>query len=292
MKRLVLNALLLFVICLGVDTIIGFAVNNRHHVSRVDNTIFEVNSDILCFGSSKVSHNYNSKVFEDSLGCTFSNCGQDGNGGFYYYPAIASILERYAPKLVIIDIMPEFDLVKYQNNERYMAIIRPYLNVHPAFGEVASTVDETINYKKICNAFVWNSAVTTLLKSQVVKKNEEGDGGFKPLHGQIEKKTEDALTDWEYDETKLQLLDKTLLMLSRKTRVMVCSSPCYYEEKTSIYKPVEELCNKYSIPYISFTNDEKYLGNATIYRDELHMNIEGATIYSNELVHFVREALN
>ena len=54
----------------------------------------------------------------------------------------------------------------------------------------------------------------------------------------------------------------------------------------------KELCNKYSIPYISFTNDEKYLGNATIYRDELHMNIEGATIYSNELVHFVREALN
>ena len=82
---------------------------------------------------------------------------------------------------------------------------------------------------------VWNSAVTTLLKSQVVKKNEEGDGGFKPLHGQIEKKTEDALTDWEYDEIKLQLLDKTLLMLSQKTRVMVCSSPCYYEEKTSIY---------------------------------------------------------
>ena len=100
------------------------------------------------------------------------------------------------------------------------------------------------------------------------------------------------MTDWEYDEIKLQLLDKTLLMLSQKKRVMVCSSPCYYEEKTSIYKPVEELCNKYSIPYISFTNDEKYLGNATIYRDELHMNIEGATIYSKELVHFVREVLN
>ena len=97
----------------------------------------ESKEDVILMGSSRASHHYVTQIITDSLGLICFNAGQDGNGIIMQYGRWKMISERYAPKVLIYDITPVFDLME-NDNMTYIDHLKPFCSD----GEVKDYVAE------------------------------------------------------------------------------------------------------------------------------------------------------
>ena len=86
----------------------------------------EVKEDILIFGSSRALHHYNPIIISDSLKMSCYNCGQNGNGAILNYGRYQLICQRYHPKVLIYDVLADFDLLVGEDSHKYLGWIRAY----------------------------------------------------------------------------------------------------------------------------------------------------------------------
>lgn len=82
-------------------------------------------ADGLILGSSRGRRNYNSLTLADTLGFRVYNGGHDGQTVFYELAVVRSVLHRYTPKLVIIDLNPEELYYRELHYDR-LNVLAPY----------------------------------------------------------------------------------------------------------------------------------------------------------------------
>lgn len=121
-----------------------------------DNHICNIGEeDLLVFGSSRAVHHYNTDMLKDSLQMSSYNCGEDGQGIILNYGRLLMSLERHQPKVVIYDIIPEFDLC-VGDNYRYIKWLKPHFD-RDGIGEIVKSVDSNEPYKLYSNIYRYNS---------------------------------------------------------------------------------------------------------------------------------------
>ena len=123
------------------------------YTKRTNDLIMKDCHDVLIMGSSRAHHHYDTPYLSDSLGVDVYNAGYDGNGVILAYGILELVLERYQPKLIILDIEPSFDIIKYSGDKnciRYINYLKPYFNhdvvdkVIPEHGYFSSEIVEMI----------------------------------------------------------------------------------------------------------------------------------------------------
>jgi len=289
-----LKLLLFIVTIIIIDQILGVGfktllVNAKGGYQGRNNYIInKSNEDILIFGSSKASHHYVPSIFEDSLDMSCYNCGQDGNGIFYSYPVIMSIFERYNPKIVILDIIPEFDLIKYKNNQQYITALQLYYGQHSSIDSVINSIDSTMKFKLMLKSYQNNSKFASLVMG-VMKKSLEGENGYLPLIGTFKGALNSQNTKYEFDKQKLKLLEKFIVKTKKRTRLYVVVSPAIEIENIDLYEPVKEMCLKYNVPFLFFGDKHEFIANRELFKDALHLNIAGSELFSSQLSHVLKE---
>lgn len=259
-----------------------------------NNYIFnEVNHDIVILGSSRAIHHYDPKIFADTLGMSCYNCGEDGMGILLMYARYRAIEARKTPKVVIYEILPEYDLLKETDNLKYLKFLRPYTN-NPVIDSLVNRLSKTEKYKLLSGGYRFNSVFVDILAQRYSNASETAkDYTYMPSDQKLGYISQDRLNDlsqansvhdFAYDDVKLDFLEDLMVRCTKSnTKLFVTASPKFYSTSDSEFLSIKKLCVKYGVPFINHYCDKDYSMNSNLFADIYHLNKNGADIFSSQL---------
>lgn len=296
MKKFLLKVGLFFLALIVVDRALGmvFGYMGEHakggYIEHHKYVTDKVNQDILIFGSSRAIHHYNPQIITDSLSLTCYNCGQDGNGIILFYGLWQMIKERYKPKMIIYDVSQGFDLYEGESNQRYLGWLRADYDrtgIKPIF----TAIDSTEEYKMMSMLYRHNSKFMQVLTDYVHPIfGIEGDG-FLPLKGEMDrmkiKSAKKRESQHVIDNQKIYFINKLIDELDG-VKIVFVASPSWYGNSDEAYKPIKEICSRRNIPFMDFSQDQKYIHQNQYFKDGSHLNARGADEFTRDFVSSIR----
>lgn len=297
MKTFLMKVLVFLLLVFAVDQAFGYFMSfcYSHSKGGVTRWTFDVlnrsESDVYIFGSSRASHHYVSSQISDSLNMECVNCGLDGNGIIYGYAMLRTILERHTPQLIILDVTSSFDIAK-GDNSKYLAWLRPKANIE-IVDSVIYSVDWTERYKMKCHSYKWNSKFYPFIKDFIKKIELKWDNGYSPIDGVVDYAPKDSREkEIIVDTLKLSYLKKFIHDAKQKTRLMFFVSPSYGAVDSNAYRIVQDLCESYNVPFFNFYCDSTIVFDQKLFVDAIHLNHEGATVYTEKVIRKIAENYN
>ncbi|WP_200977162.1 hypothetical protein [Echinicola sp. 20G] len=305
MKKLIKNLLIIFISFAVVDFTIGYVLKNILRNSpdgRFYKTKYSLESSdeqIVIYGSSRAEGNFVPKVFEEQLGLSCWNAGRGGQSLPYMYAVNQGVVTRHAPKIAIINIESMF--LEYEPGnpffDRAAGLLRPFYQDHDEIHKVINQVSPAEKYLNYSNFYSFNSSYYYLLRPFAFKgiDGKVEDKGWKPKIGSIKPNAYKANVVNEtnqMDTTLTKLFDEFVSSLVQKnTQVFVVISPDYNEKviSTSTLNYVRKMKN---IILLDHSNDEFFTKNNAFYKDQNHLNKEGAMEFSNEIAKEIEHHLN
>jgi hypothetical protein len=294
-KSLIFKIFIFIILLITIDQVIGFGLRKLYFTQKSGSayhTTYAIDStraDILIFGSSQANHHYVPEVFEKGLGLTYYNTGRDGMDFLYDFAVFKSILKRYTPKIIIIDLRPN-DLQFHSEGYDLLSALLPYYTSHCEIQNTVKLRSQFEKFKMISATYPFNS---TFLNSFVFNLNfskgfKSNRKGFIPLKG-----TSGLKNPGKYwypitmvDPNKIQAIDSiSKVCLNKNITLLFCFSPFFVErQKTKMDTLLSSLALRDKFVYMDFSGDSSFTNHPELFRDESHLNNEGAMIYSTRLL--------
>lgn len=296
MKKFIINILIFFGIVAVIDVAAGKAFwylqsNRAGGGTGAEYYVCEKGlEDILIMGSSRASHHYVSHLFQDSLGMSCFNGGQDGNGIVMQYGRWKMISKRHIPKLVIYDIEPSFDLVK-DDNTRYIDRLKPYAGDQDVSCYIAGLFP--IEGLKLCSQLYRYNYKFLEIVSDCVRPGIV-NGGYKPKYGHIREEMikatpqESSAKGFIYDEMKIEQLRNMITEIQEAGGTFVfVASPYYRSLPQPDLSVVQQLSEEMSVPFFNYC-DSEMCDMADYFGDSMHLNDTGANVFTNDVIERIR----
>ena len=296
MKAFLIKVVCFFAIIFVLDKVCGYTLSYLSEHSKGGYTghyhylVDKTNEDVLVFGSSRAIHHYNPKIIIDTLGLSCYNCGQNGNGIVLFYGWWKLISQRYHPKMVIYDITTDFDVLKNDDNHKYLGWLKEAYD-RDGIMDIFLEVDKTERYKMMSQMYRYNSKWHQIVADCIHPLYVVQDNGFFPLEGTIDsmrvRKHVEINQPFEFDELKLEFLEK-LIVERKETKLVFVVSPSIYGLNEKQLEPVKKLCKKYGVQLYDYSNDIKYVNNSIYFKDGSHLNSFGANEFTREFAHALK----
>lgn len=296
MRRFIVKILILFISLFAIDQVAGLIFKNwLGNVTTgslgKDNYICDhCTENILIFGSSRAEYHYNAKIIEDSLGLTAYNCGASGYGIIQSYGRLRMLTERYHPKLIIMEITPEFDLVDYKNNLKDLGVLKKHYDRN-CIKEIFERVDSTEKFKMVSYFYRYNSNFAhnplRLFKSSPFTKNALGIQGFRAKHNELDKMKigeKKEIDDFKLDGLKLFYLKKFVETAKSFSQIVFVVSPYWQGRDPEIFNSAKQLADSLKIPFLDYSNNPKYFHKDKYFADGVHLNARGADEFTRDLI--------
>ena len=249
--------------------------------------------DVLVFGSSRARYHYVPKVISDSIGLSCFNCGEDGNGIILFYAWWKIISQRYHPKLLIYDVIPQYDILE-GDNYKYLWRLRRFYD-REGISSLFNKVDPHERWKMNSIMYRYNSTFTELAADFIYPFTQTTKDGYVPCSGNVEESRSEgkkrfADAELVFDSLKLEYLEKLINEMG-STNLLLVASPIFDGMNYDVFEPVRLLSEKYGIPFLDYTNDPRYVKNRLYFRDTNHLNATGAEIFTCGLMHDLPEKI-
>jgi hypothetical protein len=187
-KKFFIKLFIFLAIVVLFDFAIGAAL--RHYYFKQESgvqyrttySMEQTKADLVIFGSSRATHHYVPDVFEQRLNMSYYNVGRDGNFIFYHYAVLKSILKRYTPKIIILDISGAEFSVGQDSYDRLSALL-PYYKTHPEIRPIVELKSEYEKIKLASSIYPFNSSIITIAlgNAEFNKKRNDDTEGYVPL---------------------------------------------------------------------------------------------------------------
>ncbi len=304
MKKIIKSIFIIIAILVVIDFVFGKYFDNmdtipaRFEIGLTDYTMKSVSDDILIFGSSRGRHHYVPSMLEDSLKMSTYNVGRDGYFLSYQCCAIDAVMKRYTPKLIIWE-MNTNGLLKEQSDP--ITALHPYYYQYDMMREtILKKEGEITKYKMHSNIYRYNNVAFIMFIRHILSNEPVKDDmkGYTPLHITI--KGNDTIIQKEklivdtLDAFKVEIFKKTLEKIKQKNiNVLIVDSPIYTIENPERNKLSEQLvkslCQENDIPYLDYRYMEFFQQSPQLFKDILHLNHDGAIIYTDTIIKKIRE---
>lgn len=253
--------------------------------------------DLIIIGSSRGEQNYIPKIFEDSLGLGCWNASRGGQGLPYFRAIEEGILDRYTPKVVILNV-DENDLVAPPDYE-IAGVLRPYYHSCPSIRPVlnkASSFEWLLMQSRL---YEYNSSFYYLLRPYFIEglDGKTSDKGWKPnsgkLHVEFAKKLEIAneIDKDSLNKESVALIETFIKKIRQKgCQLIFVVSPNYGRSSDSSHtiQYLREKSRKEDIPLFVYSSDTAFITKPDYFADPDHLNVEGAQLFTKDLVHKIR----
>jgi hypothetical protein len=259
----------------------------------------ESDEDIIIYGSSRAETNYAPEVFKAALGLTCWNAGRGGQRLPFMYAINKGILNRYTPKIAIINIERNLLEKDPQSHffDRAAGLLRPFYEAHEEIRHIVDQVSPTEQFLNRSNFYAFNSSYYYLLRPFAFKgiDGKKEDKGWKPGNGTTEKSHQPHLVGGHslgLDSTLTRLFDDFIASLAEGgTKVFLVISPDY--NKLVIETPTLEYLEKMDkISLLDHSNNDFFISNHYLYQDNDHLNKEGAILFSKLIAEEIQQELN
>lgn len=296
MKKFLIIIAVGFLLAVGLDRLVGRALEKMFdnaevgEQGRINYVLNDVDAPILVFGTSKALHHYVPQVIIDSTGLEFYNCGFEAQGIMTNYAMIRCITQRYQPRLIVYELDYHYDieLDKYTSN---VAKVRRMSQLK-CRDSLLCVFDPWERLRMKSRIYPYNSALIELVLNRYRNSNydsPENDRGYIPQHKTL---SPDAHDDWNEpivtDSLKLRLLAD--LIERYHDRLILFSSPTYPPRPRidQMYAPVREMAARYDVPIYVMGADTTFARKPHLWDDIIHLNDDGAHLYSAKVAHFIK----
>lgn len=293
LKSFSIKLLAFAILLLASDRIAGLGLKSLYaragdKFERENYMRHEMVADCIIMGSSKAAHHYKPSVICDSLDMTVYNCGQRGNGVVYAYGRLATIYQRYTPKVIILDVIKDYDL-DVNDNVRFLDFLKPDYGHNSTVDSLFYDLDSGNKYKMLLYSYQYNSTICDLLINTLFTRRARfGKDGYFPLVGAKSDFVPLAIDNFERidesivtDSVKVSYLERIAQEHRPGCLLVYTISPTYRHVDIKAYKAVRDICSRYHIPLLDYENDDRFLGQYDLYYDGSHLNDKGAELYSS-----------
>ncbi len=263
----------------------------------------ECNADILIFGNSRAQHHYNSGLISSALKMSCYNAGQDGGHCILFpYAQIKIITERYTPKMIILEFS---GINNFPGAYDRLSIILPYYKEFPQIRPLVLLRSPFERIKLMSSIYPFNSDLIDMIRFHT--NLQEDINGYIPLKTRLN-------TDLLKEEPEIVRLSETrklvadanmadalenIINLCQKKNIslFIITSPNFHsvKEKQSPLPPAAEVAmdiiRRNHANYLDFSSSPVFTGHPEWFADKVHLNEEGARIFSNMVADSIRHTL-
>jgi hypothetical protein len=256
----------------------------------LDSTI----ADVLILGSSRASHHYDAKLLSDSLSLSVYNAGRDGTNIIYSNAILRSILNRYHPKIVVLDINSS-EFYNIPTRDENLVSLLPYYSTHPELNSFIKSRSELEFIKLLSKVYPFNSTIVSSL-SGLRKKSEIDINGYLPIEGMLDSDDLDTLDFNRFiysNNLTKNFLDVIKACKESNVRLMIVQSPrfdWYLNDKCEL--ELSSISKQNQVVYASYINDSAFIYNKALFKDQSHLNSIGAIQFTNSLLGQIRPLIN
>jgi len=242
----------------------------------------------LVFGSSRANHHYVPEIFEDSLHMSFYNTGRDGNSILYSLAVFKTIIKRYTPKIIIIDLMTSELNYNVKSYER-LSCLQPYYYNHPEIQSIVNLRGPFEKYKMLSAIYPFNSGLLAIGigNMEVNKKRKNDRNGYIPLFNCIKDtvlvRMEDIST--RIDKTNIDAL-KYISTVCKSKNIMffLVQSPSYaITMHSASIDLLTKIAGENNAFFLNYVSDPIFIKQPAYFQDQNHLNNDGAKVFSETL---------
>lgn len=311
MKKFIIKFVVFAAVVVSFDFVAGYVLSVLQHKAFENNPLrFEVRamyaieqaeSEVDIIGASDASHSYISNQIADSLGLTTYNYGKDGCFFIYQNCLINLMLEHHTPKVIIWEIGKEC-LSIAENEDREWQSIKDFYPYYRNSVYCKQLIDSRGKFQSIymlSGLYRFNSCLLTItepfLFNEVVDDTANGylplpnDGYNYPKYRALDK-AEDKV-----DNKKREILKGTLNKCKEKgIKVIFCFSPKFNSdnaEGTLQYEELKRIANQTEVSLIDYRNKAPFNTDATLFKDNAHLNEMGARLYMEYFIPVLKRIL-
>lgn len=251
--------------------------------------INECNEDILIFGASRAQHHINPEIIEDTLHLKCFNFGSGGQNIFYHYSLFKSVIDRYNPKIVILEIayIDCIDTPSSWDKDK-LTIFYPYYQSNNNIKKAVDLIGRKEQYKMLSQIYPYNSLVYNIIY-RYLRKDKSPDfmqKGFIPISGfwktPIAEGNEYSNMSLHFSNEKLSYLKNMIdLCVTNNIQLAVTASPIYIDKKgISAVEVSRKMIEDAGFLFLNFEQDSSFINHKELFNDPLHLNANGAEKYS------------
>jgi hypothetical protein len=292
--RFAANALLFAVVVFVLDQVSGRMLRHYYfkvssgEIERTTYTIDSTKADILIMGSSRALHHYIPGMIEDSMGKTCYNAGRDGAFIYHTYAVFQAIVNRYSPKIIMLDIY-FFRLHLGQNTYEGLAPLLPYYDKHTELQQFIRQSGTAESLKLLSYIYPFNSKVLSVISGNLQSDKSDANKGYIPLNGvaptalkpEYKPKASSAL-----DPAKIMVIENMAKICHEKgIRLVVVQSPSFeIRDDSDDIRVITQILKKYDAEFLSFSDVAPFNSDATLFHDRVHLNNRGAELFTGRLI--------
>ena len=257
---------------------------------RTTYSLEKTKAELLIFGSSRANHHYHPEKFEKKLNLTYYNTGRDGTSILYDYAILQGVLERYTPKIIILDFnISQFE--KSQETYDRLSFLLPYYKTHKEIRHIVDLKGPNEKFKMISNIYPYNSSIFRIIagNSEFNKKRSRDTNGYVALTKIMTLHKPPAIETLNYtiDSLKITIYESFIMdCINSKIKLYILCSPSSFKIDfiDQSIKIGSEIAEKFNIPFIDFSNTPIFFNNCSLFADMYHLNDEGAKVYSDIVI--------
>lgn len=300
MRNFVIKIIALIVLFFGFDYIAGIGLDISHN-NTINGDYFEkkyiledCDSKVVIFGACEAESGIISTIIEDSLKTTCWNTATAGQTFPHTLCLEKGITKRYIPDIAVFVTNEDFLSADYNKDE--VGLLRPFYRSHE---EIRPIINKISLYEKFFNfsrLYSYNSSFYNLFVSYIINKPSikiETKGWKKveqDFHGS---ETPPVIKDKieKLNNEKISMFNEFVNDLSSKgCKVFVVIFPIYNEIVINS-STIEHLKNMDNVQLLDFYSNNLFVKNHELYSNEVDLNTEGATKFTNILVKKIKEKM-
>ncbi len=278
----------------------GFRYLYRHQRSGTEyptrHSAEETRADLLVMGASRAMQQINPQFLEDTLRLSAWNAGRDGMPFFYTYGLLEMILQRYTPKVIVLDIEYKM-LMEVPAHYDRLSTLLPFYRDHPEIRELIRLRGPFEPYKQVSAVYPYNSMLFKLLKGYLSAQDEVPSiKGYSPLFRSLNEpiKTWDYTAPYPLDSNKVRMLQAMIDRCRQRQIRLIFLSPPYYLKSVGTdysFAYCKKMAADNNIPFIDYSTDTFFFNRPQLFDDTVHLNKKGSDLFSAQLAAELKKQL-
>jgi hypothetical protein len=271
--------------------------SNDNNIYRLCYTLNAAREDILIFGSSRAQHHFIPRIINKNTGLSSYNCGFGGEGLLFSLIQLNEALKRYKPKLIVLEVSPNI-LIDPESHQK-LKLLLPFSNRDPLIFDALTSGEFFERVKLLSAIYPYNSTIASLITGGF-KKNIDTLKGFLPLDGKIDTlgltdKINSQISTSVIPTERLNALKEFItLCTNHNIKIAVVVSPVYQTNGNldKMTEQVEKTCVDFkNVHFLNYSTSNIYHW-PDYFKDNLHLNAEGARIFSEDISLKLKEVLD
>lgn len=259
---------------------------------KLRQTINGTNCDLVLLGSSTCHHHYVTTLIEDSLSLCAYNAGVRGGSNIYFNYALVKLMMRNnSLKFIVYDLIPG-DFVQESNSYDKLIPLSPYYGISESLDSLFDEAQLGWKYD-VSHLYRYNGKFTTSVAGIFLPLDTTGKG-YQPKFGilyNVKPKIKEK-TSCMVDNNKILYLQKLEHFCNEKGIMLVFAvSPTFHYWPANEYSEIKKFAKKNNIKFIDYSNNSIFVGKNNLFYDEMHLNDEGAHIYSSMIAHDLKSII-